>query len=55
MSHQNNAYSVYVLQVRLSATHVHMGPDPCTQLNAKYADIEKALLSGDVTTKVLVK
>ncbi len=51
-SHENNACSVFALEACLHTTRVRMDVDP---LKAKDADMEKALLSHDVTTKVLVK
>ncbi len=46
MSHESNAYSVF------SITRVRMSPCVRDQLNAKDADMEKVLLSCDVTCDV---
>ena len=54
-SHKNNAYFAFALQVFLHASHVHIDPNPHGQLNSKDIDMEKALLSYDVTSEVLVK
>ncbi len=54
-SQESNACSVFTLQGCLHVTCVRLGPWPRDHLNAKDAGIEKALLSCDVTTKVLVK
>ena len=52
-SHESNTCSVIALQTCLHATPDHMGPLLHDQLNAKNADIEKALLSSSY--KVTIK
>ncbi len=49
---ESNACFVFASQVCLRVTIVRAGVD---QLNSKDADTEKAFLSCNVTTKVLVK
>ena len=51
-SHENNTCSLFASQTCLPCTHVIQGGQ-FDLLNAKDADTEKALLSCDVTTKVL--
>ena len=41
---------LFALQVCLHATRIRMGPSPRDQLSAKDLDMEKALLSCNVTT-----
>ncbi len=52
---ENNACSVLASQGYLHTSNVCMSPRECDQLGAKDAEVEKALLSCDVTIKVLVK
>ena len=52
-SQESNACSAS--PVCLYDTHVCRGPSSCYHVNVKDADMEKVLLSSDVTTKVLVK
>ncbi len=52
MSH---ACPVLASKVCLGAIRVHIGPLTSDQLNVKAADMEKVLLSDDITTTVLVK
>ena len=56
MSHESNANCVFASQGCLRATCVCVSPRHLDQLNAKDADMEKALLSCDISTNlVLVK
>ena len=50
MSHESNTCSVFVLQASPQATCIQVGPRSCHQPDAKEADMEKPLLSCDVTT-----
>ena len=50
MSHESNACSVFVLQAYLRAFRVHVSPCAREWLNEKDANMEKALLSCDITT-----
>ncbi len=50
-SSESNACSVFVS----CPTHFRMSPHLCDQLDAKDEDIEKALISCDVTTKAQMK
>ena len=55
-SHESNlTLAQCLLRKCVFALPVCMGPHPHNQLNAKDTDVEKALLSFDITTKVLVK
>ena len=54
-SHESNARFVFVLQACFHPIHLCVGPHPSNPLNPKGANKEKALLSCDVSTKVLVK
>ncbi len=49
---KSDAFSVFVLQACLRATCVCVGPSLHDQLNAKDTDMEKVLLSCDITTKM---
>ena len=46
---------LYLHCISLHDTHVYVGPCQCDQLRAKDADMVKALLPLDITTKVLVR
>ncbi len=55
MSHKINACSMSASQANLCAAGVSMAPCKCNQLNAKDTDMEQALLSRYITTKLMVK
>ena len=54
MSHESNTF-MFVLHKCLHATCICVDQGTRDQLNTTDVDMEKALLSCDVTTKVLVK
>ncbi len=55
MSRESNAWSLFVSQECLHPSFVCVGPRQYNLLNTKDADMDKALLSLDITTKVLIK
>ncbi len=55
MSHETNACFLFALHACLRTTHAYPRWCLCDYVNAKDADMKKALLSSNVTTKVLAK
>ena len=54
-SHECNVCRVFVSQERLCVIHVCMAPHMYDWLNTEDADMEKELVSCDVTTEVWMK